>query len=44
MRQNGAPESTSNILLDMSRDPEIRRELRAIETEFGPAEMDGLEG
>lgn len=30
-------------LAEMAADPEIQRELRAIEEEFAPAEADGLE-
>jgi hypothetical protein len=35
-------ENADNALAQMAADPEIERELRAIEGEFSPAESDGL--
>lgn len=37
-----APSDTSNQLEDMASDPEIKRELSAIEHEFSAANFDGL--
>jgi hypothetical protein len=45
MRVNGGPQSAAlaQELAAMAADPDVRRELRAIQEEFAPAEEDGLE-
>ncbi len=45
MRVNGGPAQGDEAeeLAAMAADPDIQREVRAIEEEFGPAEADGLE-
>lgn len=43
MQQSSAPDVGSADLAAMAADPEIQRELRAIEAEFAGTEADGLE-
>jgi hypothetical protein len=43
LRRGSKSGDVDALLAQMAADPEIRRELAAIEAEFAPTEMDGLE-